>query len=91
MLFWSRTPGNPMPGLSAVIFGGIAYYIGLVLLTIAAIMLSIHAYRVWQEIHEEEEPDSPSDLLESFEQAHAEGELDEKELERVRRLLREKE
>jgi uncharacterized membrane protein len=91
MFFWSRTLAKEIAGLTAVAFGGTTYYIGLVLLSVAAIMLSIHAYRVWQEIHEEEEPDSPADLLESFEQAHAEGELDEQELERVRRLLQDEE
>jgi hypothetical protein len=87
MIFWSRASGNEIAGLTAVVLGGMAYYVGLVLLSILAIMLSVHAYRVWQEIHEVEEPDSPSDLLESFEQAHTEGELDDQELERVRRLL----
>lgn len=82
--------GNEVAGLIAVILGGTAYYVGVVLLSILAIMLLIHAYRVWQEIHEVEEPDSPADLLESFEQAHAEGELDDQELERVRRLLQQR-
>ena len=34
-----------------------------------------------------EEPDSPEDLLASFEQAHAAGELNAQELERVRERL----
>jgi hypothetical protein len=91
MFFGSRTFGYAIAALTAAIPGGTAYYVGLLLLSIAVIALSIHAYRVWQEIHEEVEPDSPSDLIDSFEQAHAEGELDDQELERVRRLLQEKE
>ena len=79
-----------IPGLTAVVLGETAYYVGLAMLSILAIILAVHAYRVWQEIHEVEEPDSPSDLLESFEQAHAEGELNEKELERVRQLLQDR-
>jgi hypothetical protein len=35
-----------------------------------------------------EEPDSPGDLLASFEQAHAAGELDDEEFERVRARLK---
>ena len=42
---------------------------------------------MWEEIHDVEEPDSPTDLLESFEEAHAAGELDDEEFERVRRRL----
>jgi len=79
--------GNGIPGLMALIPTGPAYYVGLALLTILVIVLLVHAYRVWEEIHDVEESDSPSDLLESFEQAHAAGELDDQELERVRRLL----
>ncbi len=90
MYLLRRAPWNEIAGLTAVLLGGTAYYVGLVLLSVLAIMLSVHAYRVWQEIHEDEEPDSPSELLESFEQAHVEGELDEQELERVRRLLQER-
>jgi hypothetical protein len=47
----------------------------------------IAAYRTWEEIHDVEEPDSPVDLLETFRQAHAQGEIDDHELDRVRRLL----
>ncbi len=90
MDFWSRTACTELAGLTAVVLGGAAYYVGLLLLSIVSMMLLIHAYRVWQEIHEEEEPDSPIDLLESFEQAHAEGELNDQEMDRVRRLLQEK-
>jgi hypothetical protein len=43
MLFWSRTFWNDIAGSTAVVLGGTAYYVGLVLLGIVAIMLSIHA------------------------------------------------
>ena len=42
---------------------------------------------MWEEIHDVEEPDSPDDLLETFEEAHAAGELDDEEFARVRRRL----
>jgi hypothetical protein len=63
-------------------------YIGLAVLAALLVFVLIKAYGVWQEIHDVEVPDSPQDLLASFEQAHAAGELDEAELERVRARLR---
>ncbi len=62
-------------------------YIGLALLAVLLVVALIKAYRVWEEIHDVEEPSSPDDLLESFEQAHRAGELDDAELERVRARL----
>jgi uncharacterized membrane protein len=87
MGFLNRATSNGIEGLTAAISFGGSYYVGLVLLSIILIVLLVHAYRVWEEIHDVEEPDSPSDLLDSFEQAHAEGELDAQELDRVRKLL----
>jgi hypothetical protein len=55
----------------------------VVLLVVALVT----AYRVWVEIHEVEEPDSPADLLETFEQAYAAGALDDEEFRRVRGQL----
>jgi uncharacterized membrane protein len=63
------------------------YYVGLGLLAVLMVFALVKAYRVWEEIHDVEEPDSPADLLESFEEAHAAGELDDEEFERVRRQL----
>jgi len=62
-------------------------YIGLALLAVLLVVALVKAYRVWEELHDVEEPDSPVDLLASFEQAHAAGELDDEELERVRERL----
>lgn len=73
--------------LTAQLTSGPYYYVGLALLVIILFVALIAAYRVWEEINDVEEPDSPVDLLESFKQAHAEGELDDQELDRVRRLL----
>jgi len=86
MTFLNRAARNGIARLPAISFDGY-YYIGLVLLVIIMTALLVHAYRVWEELHDVEDPDSPSDLLDSFEQAHAEGDLDAQELDRVRRLL----
>jgi hypothetical protein len=64
--------------------GVVSYYVGLAVLVILLVIALVAAYRVWSEIHDVEEPDSPEDLLESFEQAHAAGVLDDRELARVR-------
>jgi hypothetical protein len=44
----------------------------------------VAAYRAWREINEEAEPATPEELLASFDQARADGELDEDEYARVR-------
>jgi hypothetical protein len=72
---------------AAKIDAGTSYYIGLAVLIAIMIGVLIAAYRTWEEINDVEEPDSPADLLESFKQAHEDGELDQQELDRVRRLL----
>lgn len=74
-------------GAASSVDTGTAYYIGLTILIVIMIGVLVAAYRTWEEINDVEEPDSPADLLESFEHAHQEGELDAQELERVRRLL----
>jgi hypothetical protein len=63
------------------------YYVGLALLVAAMVALLIKAYREWQDIHDVEDPDSPEDLLKTFEQANAEGVLGNEELARVRARL----
>jgi uncharacterized membrane protein len=63
------------------------YYLGLAILLALLFIALVQAYRMWVEIHDVEEPDSPTDLLETFEEAHAAGELDDEEFERVRRRL----
>lgn len=63
------------------------YFIGLAILVVLMLVALSQAYRMWEDIHDVEEPDSPADLLASFEEAHAAGELDDDELERVRRHL----
>jgi hypothetical protein len=65
-----------------------SYYLKAALLLIAVIVSLVAAYRVWEELHDVEEPDSPDDLLASFEQARAEGALNDQELDRVRQQLR---
>jgi uncharacterized membrane protein len=63
------------------------YYVGLAILVLLMLLALVKAYREWQDFHDVDEPASPADLLESFEQAHAAGELDDEEFERVRQRL----
>jgi hypothetical protein len=63
------------------------YYLGLAILIVLLLVALVKAYQMWEEIHDVPEPDSPTDLLTSFEEAHAAGELDDLEFERVRRRL----
>ena len=63
------------------------YYLGLGILLVLMVVAVVKAYQMWEELHDVEEPDSPIDLLESFEQAHAAGELDDEEFARVRERL----
>jgi hypothetical protein len=84
---WPGTLIRGVPLAAARADTGTSYYIGLAVLVAIIIIVLVAAYRTWEEIHDVEEPDSPADLLESFEQAHHEGELDEQELDRVRSLL----
>jgi hypothetical protein len=65
----------------------VSYYVGLAMLVVLLVVALVTAYRVWVEIHDVEEPDSPAELLESFEQAHAAGILDDAEFARVRGQL----
>jgi hypothetical protein len=63
------------------------YYLGLGILLVLMVVALVKAYQMWEELHDVEEPDSPIDLLESFEEAHAAGELDDEEFARVRQRL----
>lgn len=74
--------------LAAVrVASGPAYNIGLVVVVVVMIIALVGFYRVWSEVREEEEPDSPEELLEGFREAHAAGQIDDRELERVSALL----
>src|SRR3954452_17992926 len=59
------------------------------LLVVAAVAVALlMAYRLWRELHEDDEPASTYARLSEFEEAHAAGELDEDELRGVREALR---
>ena len=64
-----------------------SYYLGLVLLLVAVVVAVVKARGVWAELNEVIEPDQPQDLLRSFEEAHAAGEIDDQELARVKARL----
>jgi hypothetical protein len=59
-------------------------YLPLLLFMVVLAVLLVKAVRVWQEIHDVEEPATPGELLASLEEAHAAGELDDVEIARVR-------
>ncbi len=63
------------------------YYTGLAILSVLMMIAAVKAYRAWEEINDVEEPDSPKDLLQTFEAAYADGEIDAEELARVRARL----
>jgi FtsZ-interacting cell division protein ZipA len=63
-------------------------YLPIILLAIVLVALLIKAHRLWQEIHEVDEVVTTDELLDSLEQAHADGELDDEEIERVRMRLK---
>ncbi len=66
---------------------GSTYYAGLAVVAVVVVIAAIGFYRVWLEVREDEEPASPVEVLESFQRAHAAGEIDDQELERVTRVL----
>jgi hypothetical protein len=86
-LGWEIAPIPERVFAAARIDAGFIYYVGLAVVVVVLVGTLIAFYRTWMEIHEDEEPDSPQDLLESFREAHAAGQIDDRELERVRRLL----
>lgn len=65
----------------------LAPYLPLALFVVILAVLLAKAVRVWQEIHEVEEPATPTELLASLEDAHAAGDLDDDEIAKVRQRL----
>lgn len=84
---WGTVPDIVQPVLAAGVASGWKYYAGLAVVVGVTMLAIVVFYREWQEMHDVEEPDGPQDILDSFVQAHAQGNLDAGELERVRRLL----
>jgi uncharacterized membrane protein len=87
MFGWGTASNSDCPLAAAAVTSGMWYYLGLALVVVILLITLIAFYRTWEEMNDVEEPDSPADLLESFEKAHADGEIDDRELDRVRRLL----
>lgn len=63
------------------------YNIGLMTALLSLAFAGFLAVRAWREMHEDIEPASVEELLESFERARAEGALDDQEYRRVRRKV----
>jgi hypothetical protein len=68
-------------------YGSTAYWLGVALLVVVLLLVLAKVREVWWEIHDVEEPDSPDDRLRAFQIAHAAGELDDAEFERVQKQL----
>ena len=79
--------GFERPVVLAALSPAAWYNLGLVVVLLAVVVAAVSAYRVWHEANEEIEPATPEELLASFEQARAEGVLDDEEYARVRREL----
>jgi hypothetical protein len=73
--------------LLAALSSAMWYNIGLIVVLLALAVAGVMAYRVWHEVNEEIEPATPAELLATFEQARADGELDDEEYNRVRREI----
>ncbi|MHB1561228.1 MAG: hypothetical protein ACYC61_27600 [Isosphaeraceae bacterium] len=84
---WGAVRCVVQPVLADGVASGWKYYAGLAVVLGVTTLAIVVFYREWQEMHDVEEPDQPKELLDSFVQAHAQGDLDAGELERVRRLL----
>lgn len=65
------------------------YYVGLAALVVALIWAGVLAYRSWEEAHEELDPATKEELLDAFQQARMEGELDDEEFAKIRRRIEE--
>lgn len=76
VILWGAKAPTPQPTV-----------LGAVILVIALIVAVVVGWRNWQEAHEEEAADAPEDLLASFEEAHAAGDLDDDEIRRLRAKL----
>lgn len=76
VILWGAKAPRPQPTV-----------LGAVILVIALIVAVVVGWRNWQEAHEEEAADSPEDLLASFEEAHAAGDIDDDEIGRLRARL----
>jgi hypothetical protein len=63
------------------------YNLGLAVVVVSAAIMAVIAYRAWAEAHEDLDPVSSQDLLASFDQARAAGELDDEEYDRVRKRI----
>lgn len=63
------------------------YYLGLLAMVLLLAIASYWAYKVWSDVHIAEEPTTPDELMEAFEEARAAGELDDEEYARVRERI----
>ncbi len=63
------------------------YYLGAALLAVVVVFAILKARSVYEEIHEDIEPEHPQEILRTLEDAHHQGELDAEEFARVKSML----
>jgi uncharacterized membrane protein len=68
--------------------GGFWYRVGGVMLVLVFAAVGLWAYRFWSDVREESTPASEAEILSAFEQARAEGELDDEEYRRIQSAIR---
>ena len=78
VLFAAKPPPAPPPQPTML---------GTIVVIVALFVAVIVGWWNWREAHEEITPDAPEDLLASFEEAHAAGEIDDEEIKRLRAKL----
>jgi hypothetical protein len=75
--------------LSSILLGTISdrawYNIGLTVVLLVLALAMYWAYQVWTEVNEEVDPATADELMASFDQALAAGELDQEEYAKVRK------
>jgi uncharacterized membrane protein len=65
------------------------YNIGLAVVLLVLVLACYWAYQMWIEVNEEVDPATANELMASFDQARAAGELDEEEYAKVRKRIEE--
>jgi uncharacterized membrane protein len=63
------------------------YNIGLVVMLLILVLACYWAYEMWMEVNEEVDPATADELMASFDQARAAGELDDEEYAKVRKRI----
>jgi hypothetical protein len=80
-------PNGGFSVLLGVISARAWYNIGLAVVLLSLALAFYWAYQVWTEVNEEVDPATADELMASFDQARAAGELDDEEYAKVRKRI----